>query len=107
MPSANAYNDVLIRLTPECWQHITQNHPEMLEQADKILQTLNQPDRIQVGDTDERLALRRYDKTPVTTDKFLVVVYRETSPTDGFVITAYFTRRPATHRKTLWMRPNS
>ncbi|MGB7084781.1 MAG: hypothetical protein WBD47_04455 [Phormidesmis sp.] len=107
MQTAQSHNGISIRLTPERWQHIIHNHPEMLDQDDKVLQTLNNPDRIQAGDSGEILALRCYDKTPVTTDKFLVVAYRETSPSDGFVITAYFARRPSTRRKPLWMRPNS
>ncbi|MEO1396850.1 MAG: hypothetical protein AAFV90_28560, partial [Cyanobacteria bacterium J06634_5] len=82
-------------------------HIEMTDQDDKVLQTLSKPDRIQAGDSGERLAIRHYDKTPVTTDKFLVVAYRETSPNDGFVITAYFTRRFSNRRETLWKSPNS
>lgn len=107
MKKAIAYNGIAIRLPPNQWQHITQGHPEMTDQDDKVLQTLNKPDRIQAGDSGERLAIRRYDKTPVTTDKFLVVAYRETSPDDGFVITAYFTRRFSNRRETLWKSPNS
>ncbi len=106
MQTAQSHNGVPIRLTPERWQHITRSHPEMLDQNHKVLQTLSKPDKIQAGDSDEILALRCYDKTPVTTNKFLIVAYRETSPIDGFVITAYFARRPSTRRNTLWTRPN-
>ena len=85
MKKAPAYNGIYIRLPPERWQHITQGHPEMTDQEDKVLETLSKPDRIQAGDSGEQLAIRGYDKTPVTTDKFLVVAYREASPNDGFV----------------------
>ena len=107
MQQAQAYNGIPIRLPPERWQHITQGHPEMADQEDKVLKTLSKPDRIQAGDSGETLAIRRYDKTPVTADKFLVVAYRETSPDDGFVITAYFTSQFSTRRITLWTPPNS
>ena len=107
MQQAQAYNGISIRIPPERWQHITQGHPEMTDQEDKVLKTLSKPDRIQAGDAGEYLAIRRYEKTPVTADKFLVVAYRETSPDDGFVITAYFTNHFSTRRKTLWTPPNS
>jgi hypothetical protein len=107
MQNALSHNQVLIRLPPERWQHITFGHPEMLGQDDKVLQTISKPDKIQIGDSGELLAVRQYEKTPVTTDKFLIVAYREISPKDGFVITAYFTSRPSTRRETLWTRPNS
>jgi hypothetical protein len=107
MRTAQSHNSVPIRLTDERWQHIIRGHPEMTEQIDEVLQTLSEPDKIQLGDTNELLAIRRYEKTPVTTNKFLVVAYRETTLEDGFVLTAYFTRRPSTSRKTLWTRPNS
>ena len=104
MQTARSLNGVSIRLTDERWEHITRGHPEMRNQTEKVLQTLNKPDRIQLGDTGELLALRRYDKTPVTTDKYLVVAYREVSLEDGFIITAYFTRRPSAARENLWTR---
>lgn len=107
MQTTNSHNNVPIRLTDERWQHIARGHPEMIDQADKVLQTVSKPDKIQLGDSNEPLAIRQYTKTPVTTDKLLVVAYRETSSADGFIITAYFTSRPSTRREILWMRPNS
>jgi len=49
------------------------------------------------------MAVRKYEKIPVSENKYLVVVYKELED-DGFVITAYFTRRLAKWRKTLWQR---
>jgi uncharacterized protein YuzE len=34
--------------------------------------------------------------------EYLVAAYREISSDDGFVLTAYFTRRPSSTRKVLW-----
>lgn len=58
---------------------------------------------IQDGDGGELLASRFYERTPVTRT-YLVVAYREVDGTDGFVLTAYFTRRPSARRTTGWTR---
>lgn len=96
-------NGVPIRLTDERWQHICDRHPEMLDQRQRILETLSDPDQIQQGDSGELLALRFYTDSPLGS-KFLVVAYREISPEDGFILTAYFTNRPSPQRITLWTR---
>jgi len=59
-------------------------------QRQRVLETLTEPDLIQQGDFGELLAVRFYHRTPVTS-KFLVVVYREISDEDGFILTAYLT----------------
>ena len=64
------------------------------EQRERVLETLGKPDIIQRGDFGELLALRFFKQTPLTS-KFLVVVYKEVSADDGFILTAYFTSRPA------------
>jgi hypothetical protein len=70
---------------------------------DQVLETMTDPDTVQAGDAGELLAIRWYAATPLTS-KFLVAAYREVSPTDGFVVTAYLTRRPSERRTTLWKR---
>ena len=94
---------VPIRLTDERWRHITTRHPEMESQRERVLETLSDPDMIQEGDVGEHLAVRHYELTPLT-QKFLVVAYREIARTDGFILTAYLARRPATWRVTTWNR---
>jgi hypothetical protein len=47
---------------------------------------------ILAGDFGELIALRLYNKTPVSINKYLTVVYKETSNIDGFILTAYFSR---------------
>jgi hypothetical protein len=101
MELIRSINDVPIRLTNERWQHITIRHPELVDQQEKLLETIAKPDRIQAGDTGELLAIRFYPQTPLTS-KFMVVAYREVSVDDGFILTAYFTNRPSTRRITLW-----
>jgi hypothetical protein len=66
-------NGVPIRLTHERQTHIVKNHPEMIGQEDKILETISVPDYIQQGDEGTKIAVRLYERTPLTR-KFLIVV---------------------------------
>jgi len=100
---AKSVNGVLIRITEERLNHIYAGHPEMEGCENWILETIENPDFILEGDYGALLAVRRYERTPVSKDKYLVVVYKESSD-DGFLITAYFTRRYAKWRKVLWQR---
>jgi hypothetical protein len=99
----NSYNNIPIRLTDERWQHIVTRHPEMNDLKKQVLETVTKPDMIQKGDFGELLAIRFYHKIPLTS-KFLVVAYREVSPGDGFIITAYLTNEPSNKRIILWKR---
>lgn len=67
-----------------------------------IIETIENPDFISAGDFGELIAIRKYKKTPVTNDKYLTVVYKETSMVDGFILTAYFSRSFNTKRRILW-----
>ena len=96
-------NRVPVRLTNERWRHITSRHPEMSGQRDQVLETLVQPDMIQAGDSGELLAVRHWLRTPLS-QKYMVVAFREINPTDGFVLTAYFTSQPSKARQVLWTR---
>jgi len=98
-----SHNGVPVRLTEERWQHIVRRHPEMANQRELVLETVAKPDMIQQGDFGELLAIRFYSKTPLGS-KFLVVAYREISPEDGFILTAYLARRPSAKRATIWKR---
>jgi hypothetical protein len=96
-------NDVPVRLTEERWRHIVDQHPEMDGQRRKVLETLVQPDMIQEGDFGELLAIRLCAETPLG-EKYVVVAYREIGAEDGFILTAYLTRRPSSRRETSWKR---
>ena len=67
-----------------------------------ILETVENPDLILAGDFGEIIAIRQYQKTPVTFDKYLTVVYKETSNLDGFILTAYFSRSINKSRRIVW-----
>jgi hypothetical protein len=91
-------NGVPIRLTDERWLHITEEHNELAGMRYEVLETVAQPTQIFAGNSGELLAV--HDSEP---GKYLVVVYRE-GENDGFIITAFLTRRiQALRRRTqLW-----
>jgi len=99
----HSHNGVPVRLTDERWQHVVYRHPDMGTQRERVLETLAEPDMIQEGDFGTLLAVRLYLDTPLTR-KYLVVVYRETSSEDGFVLTAYLASQLSARRGTLWKR---
>ena len=99
MPAtAISKNGVTIRLTDERWLHIIEGHGELEGLQQFILDTIAHPERILAGSLEELIAVRA-----VESEKWLVVVYRE-SEADGFVITAFVTRRKHSldKRQQLW-----
>ncbi len=80
--TAVSKNGVPIRLTEERWFHIVENHDELAGLSDEVLLTIEDPDFIVKGWTDELLAVRKIN------DKYLVAVYREVG-NDGFIITGF------------------
>ena len=95
---AKSKNGVSIRLTDERWSHICEEHAELAGLRLDVLETVAEPERIISGGAGELLALKKQSD-----GKMLVVVYREDAG-DGFVITAFLTRREASlnRRKPLW-----
>lgn len=91
-------NNIPIRLMDERWAHITEEHCELAGMRPEILETITAPERILAGNQNELLAVRE-----VKPGKYLVVVYREVNH-DGFVITAFATRRVQSlqRRKQVW-----
>ena len=79
-------NGIPIRLTEERWFHIVENHDELAGLSDEVLLTIEDPEYIVKGWTDELLAIRKIN------DKHLVVVYKELK-NDGFIITAFITKK--------------
>jgi hypothetical protein len=67
-------NNVSLRLTKERWNHIVLRHPELDGQKDRVLETVTEPDLIQQGDFGELIAIRFYEKTPLTS-KYLITIY--------------------------------
>jgi hypothetical protein len=89
---------IAIRLTDERWVHITEEHCELAGLRSEVLETVSHPDRVLLGGDGELIAIHE-----VGLGKHLVVVYREQRD-DGFIITAFLTRRIRSleKRRQLW-----
>jgi hypothetical protein len=87
-----------IRLPNERWSHIVTEHAELTGWREQVLETIANPERILLGSADKRLAVRETEP-----GKWLVVVYREFDQ-DGFIITAFLTRRGRSldKRQVIW-----
>ena len=92
MDIALSVKRVPIRLTAERWLHIVENH-------DDVLEAIEGPDFLIRGYRDSLIAVRGYGRR-----RYLMVVYRELSADDGFVITAYFANE-VDRKKAIWKRP--
>ena len=98
-------NGVLIRLNAERWMHITMGHPEIADYYFDILQALESPETIYAGNRGELLADRKLDNN---SEKNVIVVYKEISKDDGFVITAYLSNKihELQKRAVVWKQEN-
>lgn len=98
---AKSKNDVPIRLTEERWFHITEEHSEMAGYYFEVLEAVEEPEAVYEGRAGECIAAREVEK-----GKYIVVVYRELGRVDGFVITAFLTRRrkQLERRRKIWQR---
>jgi len=96
--TAISKNGITIRLTDERWAHITEEHGELQGLESEVLAAIANPVRILKGGEGELLAVHELDL-----GKYVVVVYRELED-DGFVITAFVTRRIRSleRREQLW-----
>jgi prolyl oligopeptidase PreP (S9A serine peptidase family) len=81
-------NNVPIRLTEERWLHITEEHSEMAGYYYDAIETISSPEAVYAGKSGECIALKT-----LSTDKSIVVIYKEVSSEDGFVITAFITSK--------------
>ncbi len=91
-------NQVPIRLTEERWHHMVNSHDELAGYYDDCLHVIEEPDLVLAGTRGSLKAIKGYGR-----NRYLVVVYREVSAEDGFVITAYFVRR-IKRRDVVWRR---
>ena len=98
MDRAFSVNHVPIRLTDERWSHIVNAHDDLAGYYDDCLQTIEEPDLVLRGLRGSLKAVKGYGR-----NRYLVVIYRELGPNDGFVVTAYFVRR-IDRRKAVWRR---
>ncbi len=90
-------------MTNERWQHISTGHPEIVDYYYEILETLEDPAIIYQGEFDALIAVSK-EIEPV--NKFIVVVYKESSLEDGYIITAYVSNKEQKFKKkkVLWIK---
>ena len=91
-------NGISIRLPNERWGHIVQRHEVLADKKQFVLDTISSPSKILTGNEGALMAIRELEP-----DRWLVVVYQEDQG-DGFVITAFLTRRinSLNRRQILW-----
>ena len=106
MDVAVSKNNVPIRLTSERWQHISVGHPEVADFYYEILETVENPQVIYEGSEGGLMAVSLEVRE---SGKFIVVIYRELSPNDGFIITAYISNKAQKFekRKIIWQQGGS
>ena len=94
-------NEVPIRLMPERWNHIIESHSEMAGYYFEVLEMVENPDAIYEGRMGEYIAIRELKK-----NKYIVVIYKEISKNDGFIITSFVTkkRKQFEKRKIIWKK---
>jgi hypothetical protein len=95
---AISVHGVPIRLTDERWSHIVNARDEMAGYYDDCLRVIEEPDLVLAGYRGSLKAVKGYGRS-----RYLVVIYKETSSTDGFVITAYFVNK-IDRRRVVWRR---
>ncbi len=89
-------NGILVRFTEERWLHIADNKPYMQGHYESVLRAIENPTWI----------LRGYSRTlvavlPIAKYDYLHVVYKELDVEDGFIITAFISRK-VNKRMIIW-----
>jgi len=95
---AYSVNGVPIRLTEERWEHIVSNKPYMGSYYEKVLEAIENPIWILRGYAGAIVAV-----LSIARRNYLHVVYREVSPDDGFIITAFLSTK-VNRRTIIWPR---
>ena len=102
---AVSQNGVPIRLTTERWSHIVEAHDYMAGLHEWVLTAIAEPDIIAWGWERSLMAIQHLLETPLG-ERHMIVVYREVTEGDGFVVTAFMTSnvRKVLKRGVLWQR---
>lgn len=78
-----------IRLTEIQWSHIKYRHPELENQTENMLKTLESPEVVYYSPVENLYHYyRHFTNTPVT-EKYLLLVVEHLND-EGFVVTAFF-----------------
>ena len=98
MDVVRSVNGVPIRMTSERWVHIVNARDEIAGYYDEILRVVEDPDLVLRGYRGSLKAVKGFGR-----NRYLLVVYKELSRNDGFIITAYFVER-IDRRRIVWRR---
>jgi len=93
-----------IRLTEVQWAHMSSKHPELVNQIDKMIATLQKPDYVYHSPEEENFHyLKFFRQTPIT-EKYLLLIIKHLNG-EGFIITGFFVSKIRTKNKVLiWKR---
>ncbi len=81
-----------LRMTDYNWQHIVRRHPEIASQKEKIIETLEKPDKITYSPDDEETKYYyKYYKNLPSPWIFVRVIAKYLNG-DGFIISSHFVR---------------
>ena len=82
-----------LRMTDWNWEHIIRRHPEISSEKERIIETLEKPDKITDSLKDEkaRFYYKCY-KQRQSQNKFMMVLVKYLNG-DGFIISAHFVPR--------------
>ena len=89
LATAISINQVPIHITSDRWQRITLGHPEVIPHFDDVVSTIENPHRVFARDQSEYMAIGRLGEK----GSYLVVLYRELTPQQGLILTAYVSNR--------------
>ena len=96
MDVLSSVNGVPIRLTSERWEHILSNKPYMEPLYEKVLDAIEEPTWILRGYAGALVAVLSLGPRG-----YLNVIYREVSQHDGFIITAFLSKK-VNRRMVIW-----
>jgi hypothetical protein len=81
-----------LRMTDWNWHHIIRRHPEITSHQEKIIETLEKPDKITDSPDDEHIKYYyKYYKHLSTPYNFMRVIVKYLNG-DGFIISAHFVK---------------
>ncbi len=82
----------ILRMTDYNWDHIVKRHPEVASQKDKIIETLEKPDKITDSLEDEEVKYYyKYYKNLPSPYKFVKVIAKYLNG-EGFIISSHFVK---------------
>jgi hypothetical protein len=112
LATTNSKGMATIRLTAKQWEHIITARPELGSFMKEVLKTVEEPDDVLEPlhrTKPQLLAIKRVSKLAyVGLSQNLVVVYRQTSLHEGFIITAFsISDRRKSRMYRLWRKQSN